>query len=166
MSAISSGRPVPPGRAVLAAAGFAAAVALTALLGGLASIGAGEVYTRLQLPAWAPPQWLFSPAWTVLYLLIAAAGWLVWRAAGLTVARGFFVVYAAHLALNAAWSWIFFGAGWYGAAFGWVCLLAASIAVLVVLAARRSRAAAALLLPYLAWVVYAGALNLSVWLQN
>jgi translocator protein len=102
----------------------------------------------------------------VLYLLIAAAGWLVWRAAGLTTARAFFVVYAVQLALNAAWSWIFFGVGQYGAAFGWICLLAASIVVLVALATRYSSAAAVLLLPYLAWVVYAGALNLSIWLQN
>lgn len=163
----SSSHPrVPVTRSVLAAAVFLAAVAVVAVVGGLASADAGAVYARLEQPAWAPPQWLFGPAWTVLYLLIAASGWLVWRSAGLYAARAFFVAYGVQLLLNAAWSPLFFGAGLYGAAFVDIVLLAVAIVVTMALAVRHSRTAALLLVPYLLWVGYAGALNLAIWLLN
>ncbi|WP_017586875.1 TspO/MBR family protein [Nocardiopsis ganjiahuensis] len=154
-----------PSRSLPAAAGFAAAVLATALVGGVAAAGSGGVYARLDLPAWAPPAWLFSPVWIALYVCVAVAGWLVWRAAEEGVAA-FLAVYALQLLLNAAWTPLFFGAALYGAALVDIVLLAAAVAVTLLLALRHSRAAALLLAPYLAWVVFAAALNAAIWAAN
>ena len=96
----------------------------------------------------------------------AAAGWLVWRASGIQGAGAFLTVYAVQLALNAAWTPLFFGAGLYGAALIDIVLLAVAVAVTIVLAWRHSRTAALLLAPYLAWVAFAGALNAAIWAAN
>lgn len=149
-----------------AGAVFAAAVLATALVGSLFSVNAGSVYTALALPGWAPPQWLFGPAWTVLYVLIAVSGWLVWRASGWRGAATALSVYAVQLVLNALWPPLFFDGGRYGLAFAEVSLLWVAIVVVIALFRRHSTAAAVLLLPYLAWVTYAGALNLAIWLMN
>ncbi|TDQ48196.1 TspO/MBR family protein [Actinorugispora endophytica] len=155
-----------PHSGLVAGAVFAAAVLATALIGGLASARAGSVYDRLALPAWAPPGWLFAPAWTVLYVLIAVAGWLVWRSSGWRGAAAPLALYAVQLVLNALWPPLFFSAGRYGLAFAELCLLWAVIGALVALFRRHSAVAAALLLPYLAWVTYAGSLNLAIWRLN
>lgn len=155
-----------PSRALTAGAVFAAAVLATAVVGGLASARSSSVYTELDLPAWAPPSWLFSPVWTVLYILIAVSGWLVWRASGWRGAAAALAVYAVQLVLNALWPPLFFGAGRYGLAFAELVLLWGSIVAVIVLFRRHSVTAAALLLPYLAWVTYAGALNLAIWAAN
>jgi len=159
-------REVPVGRSVLAAVGFAAAVAVVAAVGGAAASGSGEVYAGLELPSWAPPAWLFGPVWTVLYAAIALAGWLVWRASGIAGARAFFAVYALQLVLNAAWTPLFFGAGLYAAALADIAVLAAAVAAATVLARGHSRGAVALLVPYLLWVVFAAALNLAILVAN
>lgn len=155
-----------PSRSLVAAAGFALAVLATALVGGAAAAGSSGVYANLELPAWAPPAQLFSPVWIALYVLIAAAGWLVWRASGIQGAGAFLTVYAVQLALNAAWTPLFFGAGLYGAALIDIVLLAVAVAVTIVLAWRHSRTAALLLAPYLAWVVFASALTAAIWAGN
>ncbi|GAB1820875.1 TspO/MBR family protein [Herbidospora sp. RD11066] len=142
---------------------FALAVALVAVVGGLAAANAGAVYSRLELPSWAPPQWLFGPAWTVLYLLIAISGWLVWEARGLDASL---VPYAIQLVLNALWTPLFFGAGLYGTAFADISLLWVAILVTLVMFLRRRPVAGWLLVPYLLWVTYAGALNLAIWTSN
>jgi translocator protein len=147
----------------LAPVAFAAAVLAAALVGGLAAADAGSTYDRLDLPAFAPPSWLFGPAWTVLYVMIAVAGWLVWRRVGLDASIAVWVV---QLVLNAAWTPLFFAAEEYWLAFAEICVLWLAIAATAVMFARRQRVAAALLLPYLAWVTYAGALNLAIALAN
>ena len=158
--------PASAGRSVLAAAGFAAAVIAVAAVGGIAASGSGAVYASLELPAWAPPAWLFGPVWTVLYVAVALAGWLVWRASGLAGAPAFFAVYALQLVLNAAWTPLFFGAGLYGAAFADIVALAAAVAAAAVLGRRHSLTATVLLVPYLLWVVFAAALNLAIVAAN
>lgn len=155
-----------PGRSVVAAICFAVAVLATALVGGLAAAGSGGVYAELEVPTWAPPSWLFSPVWTALYVLIAVAGWLVWRAAGLAGAKTFFVVYVLQLVLNALWTPLFFALGLYGAALIEIVFLDAAVAATIVLAWRHSRLAALLLVPYLAWSLFATALNTAIWLLN
>lgn len=122
----------------------------------------GEWYERLTKPAWCPPNWLFAPAWTVLYITIAVAGWWVWRKAGFAGATLAFAIYAAQLLLNAAWSAIFFGARRLDLAFGELVLLWASIGATIIAFYQIEPAAAYLLLPYLAWVTFAGLLNLSL----
>ena len=125
----------------------------------------GEWYERLAKPSWNPPNWLFPPAWSVLYVCIAVAGWLVWRTGnpGSELALG---VYGVQLLFNAAWSAVFFGMRRLDWAFGELVMLWLSIAATITAFAPVSEAAAWLLAPYLAWVTFAGALNLSVWRLN
>lgn len=97
-------------QSVLALVGFLLAVLVTAVVGAVASSDAKEKYAALDQPSWAPPSWLFGPAWGVLYVLIAIAGWLVWRRFGFDRAVQLWVV---QLVLNALWSPLFFGAELY-----------------------------------------------------
>ena len=156
-------RPPAPARSGLALAGFAAAVLAAAALGGVAASSARDTYERLDLPPFAPPGWLFGPVWTVLYVLIAIAGWLVWREVGLDRS---IAVYAGQLVLNALWTPIFFAGDRYGLALVEILALLAAIVATIVLFARRQRTAAALLVPYAAWVAFATALNLGIVVLN
>ena len=125
----------------------------------------GDWYDGLAKPSWRPPNWLFPPAWSVLYVCIAVSGWLVWRTGspGVDFALG---VYGAQLLLNAGWSAVFFGLRRPDWAFGELALLWLSIVATIAVFAPISTAAAALLAPYLAWVTFAGVLNLSMWRLN
>jgi translocator protein len=143
--------------------GYVAAVVVVAVVGGVAASSSRETYDRLDLPAFAPPGWLFGPVWTLLYGLIAVAGWLVWRRVGFDAST---VPYAVQLVLNAAWTPLFFAAGWYGVALVEIVMLLATVVVTIAVFARRSRPAALLLVPYAAWVAFATALNASIWWLN
>lgn len=158
-------RPTAP-NAALGLAAFGLAATAAAVTGSLAAISAAAQYEALQLPAWAPPAWLFGPVWTVLYATIAVAGWLVWRRAGWSGARTALTVFGGQLVLNALWTPLFFGGGMFGLAFVEIVVLWVAIVATIALFARHSRPAAALLAPYLAWVTFASALNLAIWLLN
>ncbi|KOX10915.1 TspO/MBR family protein [Micromonospora profundi] len=163
METTRQARPTTGRRSWLALAGFAAAVFVAAAIGGLGVQGTTDEYASLQQPSWAPPSWLFGPVWSALYALIAVAGWLVWRRVGFSPALW---AWTAQLVLNAIWTPLFFGAGQYGLAFAEIVLMWLAIGVTVVLFARVSRVAMALMLPYWAWVTFAAALNLSIWQLN
>jgi len=125
----------------------------------------GEWYQALEKPPWTPPDWLFAPVWTVLYLAIAVAGWLVWRSRdghGST-ALSFWV---AQLFLNGLWSWLFFGLHRPDLALFDIVLLDAAIVGFVMSAMPISRLAAGLFVPYGLWVAYATALTFSIWQAN
>jgi benzodiazapine receptor len=148
-------------------------LSLTAFLAaafGVAAFGAqfapGQWYEELSKPPWNPPKWVFGPVWTVLYCLIGVSGWLVWRRSGATGTWLPFSVYALQLVLNAAWSWIFFGLHKPWAAFAEILVLWTAILVNTILVWRVSPLAAALLLPYLAWVGLACGLNWKLWRLN
>ncbi|WP_259166341.1 TspO/MBR family protein [Xanthomonas sp. 4461] len=135
-------------------------------LGAMASIQAAGFYAELARPAWAPPGWLFGPVWTVLYGMMAVSVWLVWRRgsrAGTRPALGLFVL---QLTLNGLWSWLFFA--WHlGAwAFADIVALWLVLAGTIAVFSKRRALAAWLLVPYLAWVSFAAALNFSVWQLN
>jgi translocator protein len=125
----------------------------------------GEWYASLQKPSWNPPSWVFGPVWTTLYVMMGTAAWLVWdRGRGAArVALGLFLV---QLAFNAGWSWLFFGLNAPGLAFGWILLLWALIAATAAAFRATRTAAGVLLLPYLAWVTFAAALNFTLWRMN
>ena len=90
--------------------GLACSLTLTFLAAGFGSrYMPGEWYAQLQKPSWNPPSWIFAPAWTLLYIMMAVAAWRVWRVAGFDAARGALVLFLVQLALNGTWSWIFFG---------------------------------------------------------
>jgi tryptophan-rich sensory protein len=142
---------------------FLVAVAVVAGLGGLASASAPATYQGLEKPFFAPPSWLFGPVWTALYVAIAVAGWLVWRSRGWD---GALTLWAVQLLLNLGWTPLFFGAEEYGWALVEITVLWGAVTATVVAFARRSRPAALLLLPYLAWVSFAAALNAAIWWLN
>jgi tryptophan-rich sensory protein len=144
-----------------ALAGFAGANFLAALSG--AFFRPGDWYAGLAKPRWNPPNWLFGPAWSVLYSMNALAGWLVWRADG---GIGPLAIYGASLVLNFGWSGIFFGVRRMDWAFYWLIALWASIAVTMLAFAPHSQTALWLLVPYLAWVTFAGILNRAIWRLN
>lgn len=141
------------------------AVGVVAALGGLASADAASEYGRLAQPAWAPPPYLFGPVWTVLYVLMAVAAWLVWQRDP-RWANPAIIAYGTQLALNLIWSPLFFGLGWRGTALVDIVLLVAAVVVTITLFWKRHRAAAAMLLPYLVWTLFATALNYAVWSLN
>lgn len=116
----------------------------------------GEWYAGLNKPDWNPPNWLFGPVWTVLYLLIAIAGWLVWRAKGFGLAL---FLWFAQLALNGAWSYFMFGENEIDSAMINLVLMWIAIVAFMVTAWRLSKLAVLLFVPYLLWVSFAGALN-------
>jgi benzodiazapine receptor len=123
-------------------------------------------YATLRKPAWTPPNWVFAPAWTTLYLTMALAAWLVWRKEGFAAARWPLGLFLAQLILNAAWSWLFFAWKRPGLAWGELLLLWVAIGLTAVCFGRRSLWAGLLLVPYLAWVTFAAILNLTIWRLN
>lgn len=139
---------------------FAAVPPITAAaLGGRAARDAPEIYARLDKPRWAPPAGVFGPVWSVLYLLIGAAGWRL-AARG---RRSVMALHLAQLALNASWTPLFFAAGRRRAALAVSCLLDVTVAAEVVaLAKEGDTTAAAMLAPYLAWCGFATALTAAV----
>jgi tryptophan-rich sensory protein len=137
-----------------------------AAIGGLASAGSGTFYQQLVRPDWAPPAWLFGPVWTVLYVLMGIAAWLVWRAHGFRRAGIALVLFVLQLAANALWTWLFFVWQQGGLAFAEILLLWGLIVATMVAFSRLHPLAAALLVPYLAWVSFACALTLSLWRHN
>ena len=155
-----------PGQQLLGLAGWALVACVAAAIGSAASIEAGPFYGQLVRPGWAPPAWLFGPVWTALYALMAIAAWLVWRERGLRGARSALTMFLVQLALNALWSWLFFGWQRGGLAFAEVLVLWAAIAATTVAFWRIRPLAGVLMLPYLAWVGFAAVLNWTVWQLN
>ncbi len=143
---------------------FVLAVATAAVVG--SQFRPGAWYAALVKPAWTPPDWLFGPVWTILYVMIAISGWLVWREAGFAGAALPLAAYSLQLVLNAAWTPLFFGLHRPDLGFAGIVLLWLSIIATVVLFWPIHAGAALLLLPYLAWVTFAAALNLAVWRLN
>jgi translocator protein len=126
----------------------------------------GKWYEQLSKPSWRPPNWLFAPVWTTLYLAMAASGWLVWRMTGFTGAGGPLAVFFIQLVLNTAWTPIFFGLRRVGLAFVEIIALWLAIVATIILFRSVNELAAWLLVPYLAWVSFAAALNYSIWRLN
>lgn len=123
----------------------------------------GEWYKSLNKPSWTPPDWLFAPAWTVLYAMIAVAGWFVWQNEGWSAAL---MVWLANLVFNAAWSWFMFGRRQIQSALIDAVAMLVTIVAFIVLTKDTTPVAALLFLPYLAWVAFATALNYSILIRN
>lgn len=126
----------------------------------------GAWYERLAKPAWRPPNRIFAPVWTFLYLTVAISGWLVWQTHGVSGAAVPLAVYVVQLLLNAAWTPIFFGLRRPDLAFHEILLVWASIVATIAVFYPLHAGAALLLVPYLLWVSFAAGLNFSVWQLN
>jgi benzodiazapine receptor len=123
----------------------------------------GEWYRALRKPRWTPPNWLFGPVWSVLYVMIAIAGWLVWSEQPGSLAMW---IWGAQLVVNGTWSGVFFGMRRMDLGFYDIGLLWLLVAGFIVAAASVSATASLLFVPYLVWVSIAGALNWTVWRMN
>lgn len=121
-------------------------------------------YAGLRHPAFAPPNWIFAPVWTTLYIVMAVAAWRVWRKSGLKSVE--MAAFAIQLGLNFAWSGIFFGLRQIGAALIEIMALDLAVLATLILFARRDRWAGLMLAPYLAWVVFASVLTQAFWRLN
>jgi benzodiazapine receptor len=158
----------PPARAPhwKALVGIAVATFVTAAIGAFASIDAKDFYAALNQPSWSPPPTVFGPVWSVLYVMMCAAAWLVVQQRGLPAAWPALRLYAVQLVLNALWTWLFFRWHLGALAFAEVLVLLAMVAA-TALAFRRARPLAGwLMLPYIAWVAFASALTLAMWRLN
>lgn len=146
---------------------IALVVFLVLVVGGGLVIGfltvPGEWYAQLSKPAFNPPNWIFAPVWTVLYVMIAVAGWRTFeRNRSSAAMRSWW----AQLALNFAWSPVFFAAHQTGAALLIIFLLFIAILAFMVISAKQDRVTALMFAPYAAWVLFASLLNGAIWLLN
>jgi tryptophan-rich sensory protein len=146
---------------------------LVALCLGVGALGAWVAatsvdswYDGLVKPSFNPPNEVFGPVWTVLYVLMGIAAWRVWRSADWDTTRGPLTLFALQLAINLGWTMVFFGLQKIASAVATIVVL--DVAVLVTMLAFRAvdRLAALLMLPYVAWVAFATVLNVAIWRLN
>ncbi len=142
---------------------FIAMVAAAALVG--SQFGPGPWYVALQKPSWTPPNWLFGPVWSVLYIAIAVAGWSVWRSKAVSVTKPI-LLWLLQVILNGLWSWLFFGLRRPELALIDIIALLITICCFIATANGTSRVAAWLFVPYALWVGFATALNFAIWQLN
>jgi len=152
-------------RSVISLAAFLLLCIVGGAVSGLAS-PPGEWYASLSKPSWNPPGWIFGPVWTVLYAMIGVAGWRLWACraapAGIRALRAF----AVQLVLNFAWTPVFFGLQQPGLALAVIVALVGAIVATIARSWSVDRAAATMLMPYMAWVSFATALNAAIWWLN
>lgn len=142
------------------------AISIPLAVGGLSALLTGDGMQSFQTvnqPPLSPPAWLFPLVWTILYILMGIASYLVVRKEGSSKAL---TLYAIQLIFNFFWSVWFFGFGWYLFSFLWLICLWVLILATLISFYRISKPAGYLLLPYLLWVTFAGYLNLGVYLAN
>jgi benzodiazapine receptor len=123
-------------------------------------------YARLRKPALTPPNWIFGPVWSVLYLFMTIAAWLVWCSAGWSSAKCAFVLFFVQLVLNVAWSGLFFGLRLASAALVDIFLLLGAIVATAIAFLPFSRTPFLLMTPYALWVAFASYLNFGIWRLN
>ena len=132
-------------------------------------------YQTIEKPSFSPPDWLFGPVWTTLYVMMGISLFLVWRATTNTTTFtkdrrsrkiSAFIAFGFQLILNVLWSFIFFGLRSPQLAFAEIVILLISIIVTIVIFTKISKLAAVLMIPYAGWVTFASLLNLQIWLLN
>lgn len=156
-----------PSRDVL---GFVVFLVLCLAVSGVGGIitaaSVGTWYQAIEKPPFNPPDWVFAPVWTTLYVMMAIAGWRVWRRAGFEARWKALAVFATQLALNLIWSFLFFGLQRIDLALVEIVILLLVIIVNAAMFWRIDRLAGVLFAPYVLWVAYATVLNASLWLLN
>ncbi len=146
----------------LALAFFLLLVTIASIIG--ATFTPGEWYAALEKPPLNPPNWLFAPVWTTLYLAMAIAAWLVWKAERESASP--LILWGVQLILNALWSFLFFGKHLLGIALVELLILLAFIVATCISFFRSQVTAGWLMVPYIIWVSFAGYLNAGLWVLN
>lgn len=123
-------------------------------------------YQTVAKPSWNPPNNIFGPVWTTLFVMMAISGWLVWQASNEHKVKAPLTLFGTQLVLNIAWSWIFFGMHQPGWAFVEILVLWLAIAATAKSFFGISKLAGGLLVPYLGWVSFASVLNFAIWRMN
>ena len=155
------------GRDLLALALFVGVcLAIGGLGGAVTASSVTEWYPTLNKPSFNPPNWVFGPVWTTLYVMMGIAAWRVWRAADRDTARGPLALFALQLAVNLGWSIAFFGLRDPGLAVVVILVLDLLVLATALMFRRIDGLAALLLVPYLAWIAFATILNIAVWRLN
>ncbi len=124
-------------------------------------------YLTLNRPSWAPPSWLFGPVWTTLYIMMGISFYIFWRAKPVAHWKNKgYTIYYIQLALNLAWSFLFFELKWMGVALFEIIVMWIAIFLTILVFSRVSKLSAWLLVPYIAWVSFASYLNYAFWYLN
>jgi benzodiazapine receptor len=126
----------------------------------------GAWYESLVKPSWNPPNAIFAPVWSILYILMGVAAWMVWRRSGFSAAGAALAIFIIQLFLNTLWSYLFFGLHRPDMAFFDIVALWVAVLFVMMLFWREDKYAGALMLPYLAWVSFASYLNFTLWRLN
>ena len=144
------------------------AVAAVSVIGQLATYpNLAPWYAGLVKPSFNPPNWVFAPVWTTLYVLMAFAVWRILRLPEASAARRLaLTLFFAQMAFNAAWSWMFFGA--HNPMLGAINIIPQFLVIVATVVAfhRLDRIAAWCLVPLVAWVAFASVLNIAIWQLN
>ena len=152
---------------IIALVAFLSICCLIVLLGGLITeVGDKSWFDQLQKPTFQPPNWIFGPIWTVLYICIAVSGWLVYIKENSSIRKFILQVYAVQLVLNLLWTFLFFALHSPLFALVDIIILLFTIFYYIFLTRKLSRNSAILFIPYSIWVMFATLLNLSIWMLN
>jgi tryptophan-rich sensory protein len=166
-SEIDQQSPKSIGALVIGLAAWIGVCFLAAAVGSLATTSSvNGWFATINKPTWNPPNWIFGPVWTTLFLMMGVAAWLVWKKSGFKNAKFELGWFLFHLLLNVLWSVLFFGMQQMGMACIEIVVLWLSIAATIFLFHRHSKMAAGLLVPYLMWVSFATFLNYTIWRLN
>lgn len=157
-------KPRTPSRSPLGVIGWLVATFIVALFG--AQFEPGEWYASLDKPSWTPPNWIFGPVWTLLYVSMAYAAYLIWKQYGFERALSALALFIVQLIVNGLWSWFFFGIHRIGLAFFDIIVLWFLIAATILAFYKLNKTAGWILIPYLIWVSYAAGLNFAIWRMN
>ena len=141
-------------------------LAVSGVGGAITATSVDSWYQALEKPPFNPPDWLFAPVWTALYILMGIAAWRVWRLRSFEATRTAFAVFGVQLCLNLAWSFPFFGLQRIDLALLEIVILLVAIIANTIMFWRIERLAGLMFVPYAAWVTYATLLNASLWLLN
>ena len=139
---------------------------VVATIGGMITATSVEIwYPNLEKPFLTPPDWVFAPVWSILYLVIGLSGWLIWRQRAPERKKAL-LIFLIQLGFNLAWPFIFFGARLIGTALLEITVLLIVIIVNIIAFWRIKPLSGLLMLPYALWVAYATVLNASIWILN
>jgi tryptophan-rich sensory protein len=141
-------------------------LAVSGIGGAITATSVDTWYQALEKPPFNPPDWVFAPVWTVLYILMGIAAWRVWRRRSVEATGRALAVFALQLGLNLAWSSLFFGLQRIDLALIEIVILLVAIITNTIMFWRIDRPSGVLFVPYAAWVTYATILNASLWRLN